>query len=112
MKTVKKIISLVVCLILICSLPMGVFADKEAETTAEALETDLFITDREPAKDYAYSFAVIGDTQTLTADYPDKLSCIYERRGVAAFLLCRGKRTTLSGAPEAVRKRAGKDRTA
>ena len=78
MKTGKKFVSLMVCLMLICSMPLGVFADKEAEPAAEALDADLFIKDRAPAKDYAYSFAVIGDTQVTTADYPDKLSCIYD----------------------------------
>ena len=28
--------------------------------------------------DYAYSFAVIGDTQIVTRAYPEKLSCIYD----------------------------------
>ena len=31
-----------------------------------------------PVEDYAYSFAVLGDIQSLTLLYPDKLSCIYD----------------------------------
>ncbi len=32
----------------------------------------------EPVEDYAYSFAIVGDTQMVTRYYPDKLSCIYD----------------------------------
>lgn len=32
----------------------------------------------EEPTDYAYSFAVVGDTQILTRVYPEKLSCIYD----------------------------------
>lgn len=35
-------------------------------------------TDPEEPTDYAYSFAVIGDTQILTRVYPEKLSAIYD----------------------------------
>lgn len=34
--------------------------------------------DKTPVTDYAYSFAIVGDTQVITHKYPDKLSCIYD----------------------------------
>lgn len=37
-----------------------------------------FFKEKEPAKDYAYSFCVVGDTQVLTDSYPDKLTYIYD----------------------------------
>ena len=38
----------------------------------------LFPSDYTGVTDYAYSFAVVGDTQTLTYYYPDKLHYIYD----------------------------------
>lgn len=37
-----------------------------------------WFSDKEPVKDYAYSFCVVGDTQKITYNEPDKLSCIYD----------------------------------
>jgi len=37
-----------------------------------------FIYDYRGCEDYAYSFAVLGDTQILTLKYPDKLSAMYD----------------------------------
>ena len=37
-----------------------------------------FFDDKEPVKDYSYSFAFVGDTQIITESYPDKLSKIYD----------------------------------
>ena len=39
---------------------------------------DRFFTDKEPVTDYAYSFAVVGDTQKLSLLYPDKIGNIYD----------------------------------
>lgn len=35
-------------------------------------------TDKEEATGYAYSFAVVGDTQNITKNYPDKLDTLYQ----------------------------------
>ncbi len=37
-----------------------------------------FLYDYEGTNDYAYSFAVVGDTQIMTLKYPDKLSKMYD----------------------------------
>ena len=37
-----------------------------------------FLDDYESVTEYAYSFAVVGDTQTLTYYYPDKLHYVYD----------------------------------
>lgn len=37
-----------------------------------------FFKDKEPIKDFSYSFAFVGDTQIITESYPDKLSKIYD----------------------------------
>ena len=39
---------------------------------------ETFIKDYESVTDYEYSFAVIGDIQTITRNYPDKLHYIYD----------------------------------
>lgn len=38
----------------------------------------LWVKDHESVKDYDYSFAVLGDTQSLTYYYPDKLPVLYD----------------------------------
>ena len=40
------------------------------------LET--WVTNKQPAKDYAYSFAVVGDTQKLCQDNPSAMKGIYD----------------------------------
>ncbi|MBQ9784495.1 MAG: hypothetical protein IJW29_03240 [Clostridia bacterium] len=40
--------------------------------------TQKFFSEVEPVKDYAYSFAVVGDTQTVTYKNADKLPMIYQ----------------------------------
>ena len=37
-----------------------------------------WFTEKEPVTDYAYSFCVVGDTQKITINEPDKLSRIYD----------------------------------
>ena len=37
-----------------------------------------WVEDKEPVTDYAYSFCVVGDTQVVTQNYPDKLANIYD----------------------------------
>lgn len=37
-----------------------------------------YFTDKEPLEDYAYSFAVIGDTQILAEHYPQKFTGVYD----------------------------------
>ena len=39
---------------------------------------DRFFTDKTPVTDYAYSFAVVGDTQILSWKYPEKMAGIYD----------------------------------
>ena len=53
-----------------------VFSDKNKKGP-DFITTEL-IKDHAGVTDYAYSFAVIGDIQTLTYYYPDKLHCIYD----------------------------------
>ena len=55
--------------------------DTIADKNGEGYQFQLyqkFIKNYESVTDYAYSFAVIGDTQKMTYDYPDKLHCIYD----------------------------------
>jgi len=44
----------------------------------DACIDNIKITHAEESKDYAYSFAVVGDTQTLTSKYPDTLEVLYD----------------------------------
>lgn len=44
--------------------------------TAEYQTT--WFQEKDPLNDYAYSFAVVGDTQIITEKFPDQLSCIYD----------------------------------
>ena len=37
-----------------------------------------YFTEKDPLQDYAYSFAVIGDTQILSLNYPDKYTALYD----------------------------------
>lgn len=41
-------------------------------------EKQIWLEDYESTQDYAYSFAVLGDIQSLTCFYPDKLHYIYD----------------------------------
>lgn len=38
----------------------------------------LYYTDKAPLEDYAYSFAVLGDTQILAKNYPEKYTALYD----------------------------------
>ena len=75
MKHLLRILSLALTVMLGFSCGAAVFADGE---TTNKYEEGMLIKDMEPVKDYAYSFALIGDTQIVTAHYTDKLSCIYD----------------------------------
>ncbi len=44
----------------------------------DACIDNIKITKGEAPKDYAYSMAIVGDTQTLTAKYPDTLAGLYD----------------------------------
>ena len=44
----------------------------------DVLRVRTWFTDKEPVTDYAYAFCVVGDTQKITINEPDKLSCIYD----------------------------------
>lgn len=37
-----------------------------------------WMNSKEEVTDYAYSFAIVGDTQVVTEKHPDKLACIYD----------------------------------
>ena len=37
-----------------------------------------YFTDKAPLEDYAYSFAVLGDTQVLAESYPEKYTALYD----------------------------------
>ncbi len=37
-----------------------------------------YFTEKAPLEDYAYSFAVLGDTQILAESYPDKFTALYD----------------------------------
>ncbi len=37
-----------------------------------------YFTEKAPLEDYAYSFAVLGDTQILALNYPDKFTALYD----------------------------------
>ena len=37
-----------------------------------------YFTEKDPLEDYAYSFAVIGDTQILAENYPNKYTALYD----------------------------------
>ena len=43
-----------------------------------AKKSSLWIDQKEPVTDYAYSFAVVGDTQIIAKHHPDKFSKIYD----------------------------------
>ena len=44
----------------------------------ETISKSYWFTEKEDVKDYAYSFAVVGDTQVLTEKYPNQLHGIYD----------------------------------
>jgi len=60
-----------------CEHPVTI-KDLSKEKNDATLNRILFDEVREPVKDYAYSFAVVGDTQSLAINYPDHFKDIYE----------------------------------
>ena len=50
----------------------------EGSPTLTLEEKQIWLPEYESARDYAYSFAVLGDIQSLTCFYPDKLHYIYD----------------------------------
>lgn len=78
-KHLLRILSLALTLMLCFSFGTTVFVAGETYSSDKnEYESGMLIKDKEPIKDYAYSFALIGDTQIMTALYSDKLSCIYD----------------------------------
>ena len=55
----------------------GVMKDKSGNG-ADMVLNKIWFTDKEPVTDYAYSFAVIGDTQRVSFNDPDKFHIIYD----------------------------------
>ena len=52
-------------------------ADKSGNGYDAKLKTSYF-TEKAPLEEYAYSFAVIGDTQILAESYPEKYTALYD----------------------------------
>ena len=44
----------------------------------DVLHTVKWLADKEPVTDYAYSFCVVGDTQIVAKNEPEKLACLYD----------------------------------
>ncbi len=44
----------------------------------DAKLNSVYFTDKAPLEEYAYSFAVLGDTQILAVSYPDKFTALYD----------------------------------
>lgn len=44
----------------------------------QALEMPVWITDKKEVEEYEYSFAVVGDTQIVSQDYPDAMHGMYK----------------------------------
>ena len=55
-----------------------VVVEDESANTNDFKEYIRYFSDKEPVTDYAYSFAVVGDTQILNRDYPDYYAGIYD----------------------------------
>lgn len=75
----KKIISVamtaMVFFVLLCSITVSAII---VNPTRGILEDDIWLKEKPQLRDYAYSIAVIGDTEVLSAKYPSKLSGIYD----------------------------------
>ena len=54
------------------------FADKSGSNGPSFATKQLWAENNTPASDYAYSFAVVGDTQKLVYMTPDKVSVLYD----------------------------------
>ena len=55
--------------------------EKIADKSGNGYDAKLYksyFTEKAPLADYAYSFAVIGDTQILAESYPDKFTALYD----------------------------------
>ena len=70
MKTVncsrKSVVILISVILSVTLFVFGIFAAGD------------WFTDKEPVEDYAFSFALVGDTQVITLKHPNKLSKIYD----------------------------------
>ncbi|MBO5971135.1 MAG: metallophosphoesterase [Clostridia bacterium] len=68
---------------LICSYELdgltapAIVSDKSGNGFDAKLKVSYF-TEKAPLEDYAYSFAVLGDTQILAESYPDKFTALYD----------------------------------
>jgi len=54
-----------------------IIADNSANGFAAKLKK-MYFTEKAPLEDYAYSFAVVGDTQILALSYQDKFTALYD----------------------------------
>ena len=68
---------------LICSYDLEGLNDPEFITDKSANGFDAkikksYLTEKAPLEDYAYSFAVVGDTQILALNYQDKFTALYD----------------------------------
>lgn len=54
-----------------------IIADNSANGFAAKLKK-MYFTEKAPLEDYAYSFAVVGDTQILALNYQDKFTALYD----------------------------------
>lgn len=63
------------CMVLCAALILGILA---GPATVMADETEKWSADKEPVEDYAYSFAVVGDTQKVNRFYPEEYPKIYQ----------------------------------
>lgn len=79
MKSIK-IISLCVSIILAITLfgSITALAYVTPDPNTGYTEDEVWMKNSVPLKDYAYSMAIVGDTQFVTDYYPDKLACIYD----------------------------------
>ncbi len=71
MKILWRLFSFVIALLMITGIGIAAFPIR-------AVTIWINPEDKEPVKDYAYSFAVIGDTQYVNDRYPDKFQGIYD----------------------------------
>ena len=68
-------IALLSCLVILCALSASATEDAE-----------MWLDEKAPLDDYAYSMAIIGDTQIVSRDNPDNMANIYaESYGLIKF---------------------------
>ena len=80
---VEQLNSIIISKKLICSYWLEGLTDLEniADKSGNGFDAKLkrsYFTEKAPLEDYAYSFAVIGDTQILAESYPEKYTALYD----------------------------------